>query len=506
VEAGKFFWTPGNHDWLTNPDTPSVNYFRRPNHYVAHLAGGLVDLFVTDMNPQDPDGDSATSKQAQEYRAAVQSSAATWKITTDHQAFFSSGQHGTQSYTHWAIMPQIDLFLSGHDHDMEHLAYQGQNFVVNGVGGRNLYGFPNPPCPNSSCPATTVWRDGTAPYHFGAVRLTVGPTSLKVEFVGLSSSLVTGQVLHTFTLQKSAYSPQSTPTPTSSPTPGAPAPASQPSGQGSLTSCNLAPPIRAAFYYPWYSENWTQSHRYPAAAYQPALGYYGDDLSVLQSQIGAMRYGNLRAGIVSWWGQGTRTDSRVPLLLDAAHKSGFCWTLYYEPEGQADPPSSRIASDLAYIAKRYSADPGFLRVGGRPVLFVYDGNGGNCRTAQRWQEAQKSAGTNFYINEQVFAGYRKCPIRPDSWHQYAPAVAADHQVGYSYTISPGFNKWSEPSPRLARAPSRWQQGVQDMVSSGEPWQLVTTFNEWQEGTAVEAATQWQSSSGYGTYLDALHSR
>jgi hypothetical protein len=45
-----------------------------------------------------------------------------------------------------------------------------------------------------------------------------------------------------------------------------------------------------------------------------------------------------------------------------------------------------------------------------------------------------------------------------------------------------------------------------MVASGEPWQLVTTFNEWGEGTAVEAAEEWSSPSGYGQYLDALHSQ
>lgn len=43
-----------------------------------------------------------------------------------------------------------------------------------------------------------------------------------------------------------------------------------------------------------------------------------------------------------------------------------------------------------------------------------------------------------------------------------------------------------------------------MVASGEPWQLVTTFNEWGEGTATEPATEWSSNSGYGLYLDALH--
>jgi Fibronectin type III domain len=43
-----------------------------------------------------------------------------------------------------------------------------------------------------------------------------------------------------------------------------------------------------------------------------------------------------------------------------------------------------------------------------------------------------------------------------------------------------------------------------MVASNAPWQLVTTFNEWGEGTAIESANEWNSASGYGAYLDALH--
>ena len=43
-----------------------------------------------------------------------------------------------------------------------------------------------------------------------------------------------------------------------------------------------------------------------------------------------------------------------------------------------------------------------------------------------------------------------------------------------------------------------------MVASGAQWQLVTSFNEWGEGTAVESATEWSSPSGQGAYLDALH--
>jgi hypothetical protein len=122
--------------------------------------------------------------------------------------------------------------------------------------------------------------------------------------------------------------------------------------------------------------------------------------------------------------------------------------------------------------------------------------------ADRWKQA--NAGINAYIVLKVFSGYRNCSSQPDGWHQYGPATAAISQDGYSYSISPGFWKADEAAPRLARDLTRFKQNVRDMVSSNARFQLVTTFNEWGEGTAVESAAEWSSASGYGDYLDALH--
>ena len=62
----------------------------------------------------------------------------------------------------------------------------------------------------------------------------------------------------------------------------------------------------------------------------------------------------------------------------------------------------------------------------------------------------------------------------------------------------------EATPRLARDLTHFNQNIRDMIASKAPFQLVTTFNEWGEGTSVESSTEWQSASGYGAYLDALH--
>ena len=161
-----------------------------------------------------------------------------------------------------------------------------------------------------------------------------------------------------------------------------------------------------------------------------------------------------------------------------------------------------ISSDLSFIRSRYGSHPAYLRINGRPVIFVYADAVDGCPMADRWKAANASQG--FYVVLKVFNGYRNCSSQPDSWHQYAPATPADRQPGERYWISPGFWKADELTPRLPRDLRRFRQNVRNMVASAEPWQLVTTFNEWGEGTTVESAAQWRNCRVcFGWYIDAL---
>ena len=131
-------------------------------------------------------------------------------------------------------------------------------------------------------------------------------------------------------------------------------------------------PLRAAFYYPWFPEAWTQLGIYPYTKYTPSLGFYDNaDQAVIQQHMAAMQYGGIGAGILSWWGQGTHTDAKVPAILAATAGNSFRWAIYYEPESQGNPSVPTLAADLAYIRDHYGSDPGFLRIDGRFVVFVY---------------------------------------------------------------------------------------------------------------------------------------
>jgi hypothetical protein len=276
--------------------------------------------------------------------------------------------------------------------------------------------------------------------------------------------------------------------PTNPPTnpPATPGPTVRPGG------ASLRFPIRAAFYYPWFPEAWKQQGYNPFSHYEPTLGYYATT-AVARQHIAVMRGAGIQAGIASWWGQGSPTDRRIATLLAAA--GSFRWTLYYEAEGTGDPSVTRIRADLAYIGTHYATNPAYLRVAGKPVIFVYADGADRCGMVDRWHAANTAG---FYVVLKVFPGFKTCAGQPSSWHQYAPAVASDRQAGYSFSISPGFWKRSEATARLVRDPIRWAKNVAAMTASGEPWQLITTFNEWGEGTGVESTVQFGS-----TYLSTL---
>jgi len=310
-------------------------------------------------------------------------------------------------------------------------------------------------------------------------------------------------------ISKSIHRTHTTTTTTSTP---------KPIPGASTANASLSFPIRAAFYYPWFPEGWDQQGLNPFTRYHPSLGFYdSSNASTVATQIRAMQYGHIQVGIASWWGQGSHTDRRVPLLLQQATGTGFKWTLYYEAGGNAvpsvpgspNPSVTQIRSDLAYIKAHYASDPSYLHVNGKPVIFVYGASGQNCSKTATW--AQANAAEGFFVQMDILSIGTKaslaCPNQPDAWHFYSGhngSIGFNEKPPFDFTVSPGFFKANESTPRLVRDSAAFTANVKTMVASGMPWQLVTSFNEWGEGTAVESAQEWASPSGYGTYLDILH--
>src|SRR3954453_11825553 len=253
-------------------------------------------------------------------------------------------------------------------------------------------------------------------------------------------------------------------------------------------------PITAAFYYAWYPETFK-----PTPHAMPSLGrYQSTDLAVIRTHLGEMRRAHVQAAIVSWWGITDRSDARFRRLQQVVHqlRAPEKLAIYYEPEGQGDPSVARLSADITHV-RALARSPEYLRVDGKPVIFAFSDAGDSCSMVTRWNRANRARA---HIVLKVFRGYRSCADQPTSWHEYAPAHPQVLVPGQSFSVSPGFFHAREAQPRLERSVARFADSVRAMYAAQVRWRLVTTFNEWGEGTAVEESTSW------GTpYMDVLAS-
>jgi len=311
------------------------------------------------------------------------------------------------------------------------------------------------------------------------VSLVIGTRSAGRRLVGvLAVAVVAAVVAATFALRSAD---------------AAPGESAQPTG-----------PITAAFFYPWFPNAWDQGV-FPFTNYTPSLGWYDSaDPQTIDAQLDLASRAGLDAFIASWWGPGHHTDRAMPALLDSTVRPGSSfpdmrWAVYYEEEGQSDPSPARIVEDLRYLKSKYFDHPGYLRVDGKPVVFVWADSGDGASMADRWARAKADFGGDVHLVLKVFSGYRDAGSQPDSWHQYGPASAYQEHLPHSAVVSPGF--WLKgQGPRLDRDLARFQADLQRAKDSGAFWQLITSWNEWGEGTTVEPAVE------YGTdYIDAIAS-
>lgn len=304
---------------------------------------------------------------------------------------------------------------------------------------------------------------------------------------------------------------------------------------------NVTPSL-GTFYYPWTGGNpqispndtwkyWKDDGHNPpitwASNYLPDFDYgynpYNELYSsksdyTIKKQLILMKRGCIQFVISSWWGRDTYTDKSLDIIFKILSEinSDIKFTIYYEKEGYGNISKDEIITDINYIKNKYANTPYYLKINGRPVIFVY--NAGSLtkqkyiREAQKWSDIRNETG--IYLILKVFSGYQDVYYLADSWHQYAPAKNFEKQGNYSAFISPGFHKYHN-SPRLARENfTRFENDVIALKSANVKFKLIETWNEWGEGTGIEPAQKINhddangftlATESYGTrYIDILN--
>jgi tartrate-resistant acid phosphatase type 5 len=192
----RFFPALGNHDWSTPDAQPYLNYFTLPgNERYYDFVRGPVHFFALDSDPKEPDGITSSSVQARWLQTKLASSTAPFQVVYLHHApYSSSSSHGSTPAVQWPFKAWgADVVLAGHDHTYERLNIDGLPYIVNGLGGRSLYGFGTP------LAGSQVRYNA----NYGAMLVSATAQSMTLEFRSIAGG---GTVVDRFTILPSTPS------------------------------------------------------------------------------------------------------------------------------------------------------------------------------------------------------------------------------------------------------------------------------------------------------------
>lgn len=181
--VNRFFPCLGNHDWVAAGAIPYLDYFTLPgNERYYDFIRGPVHFFAIDSDPHEPDGDSATSVQADWLRTKLAASTSTWKIVYfHHPPYSSSSVHGSTASMQWPFRQWgASAVLSGHDHTYERLMRDSLLYLVTGLGGRSIYPF------GSFLPESRFRYNA----DYGAMLVTANSDSICFQFISRTGSAI----------------------------------------------------------------------------------------------------------------------------------------------------------------------------------------------------------------------------------------------------------------------------------------------------------------------------
>src|SRR5918992_3053884 len=183
----RFYATLGNHDYRNSArpagEMERSRYSRSwclSRRFYTYTAGP-AQLFALDTVPIE-NGEASAERQLGWLRQALQQSRATWKIVYGHHPVYTVGEHGGRAgylpRLREKLLPilkeqRVDVYLAGHEHDLEILKPDGGVvFVISGGGGKDLR-----PLESNRCQA---W----AASAYGFTVLEAAGEELSLKFVG----------------------------------------------------------------------------------------------------------------------------------------------------------------------------------------------------------------------------------------------------------------------------------------------------------------------------------
>ncbi len=243
--------------------------------------------------------------------------------------------------------------------------------------------------------------------------------------------------------------------------------------------------------------------------HHPLIGFYdSSDDRLIRTHFRWAKDAGIQAFIISWWGKDSFSDKVFQKMLNISEKvNGPFLTVYYEqaPEGRKED----TLNELVYILQQYAVREKFLRREEGPVIFIYS-RAMNALNRLEWGEIaaelmQFSALLIGDVNDpyalpENFAGahwynpVEQILAKKDMKEEYADYVQRARDKGKLACIPviPGYDdtKIRREGKKLDREGGELYVRLFEKARAAEPdCILITSWNEWHEGTEIEPSIE-----------------
>ena len=265
-------------------------------------------------------------------------------------------------------------------------------------------------------------------------------------------------------------------------------------------------PLVLAFYYLWYDDaTWTSDQ----LSDLPAQTYASSDRAAMGRHIEQARGAGIDALVAAWFGPGggNPTEANVAALLEEAAARGARAAILFETNSPFLGGQGDVTAALQHLLSVHAQQPAYLRVDGRPVIFFWRTQ---MYSVEQWRTIRAQADPNnsaIWIADgtdtsylAVFDGHH---LYSNTWNppanleavnaRYAAQVAqARDSYGQRFWVATAMPGYNDVKARHGNGFAQDREGGgyygrawAAAVASNPNWVVITSFNEWPEGSYIE---------------------